>query len=59
MGAYILIIAFYAGTLSNSDSVSLATAEFTSQKTCEAAGEAYKSKFGTMKKTSVYVCVAK
>ena len=56
MMEYVLILAFYAGTLSGGDSVSLATITFQSSVECEAAGVASK-KLETLKKSFTFVCV--
>jgi hypothetical protein len=53
---WILIIAFYAGAVSNSDSVSLASVPgFINQQECMAAGNQVKS-FGTIHKAVSFVC---
>lgn len=56
---WILILVFYASTLSNGDSVSIVTQNFSTQKSCEAAGKQANNKFDTMMKSVKYICVEK
>ncbi len=55
---WILILTFYASTLSHGDSVSILSQEFSSKEKCEAAGKA-SNKFDTLMKSVKYICVEK
>jgi hypothetical protein len=57
MTAYILILMMHVGPMGDGNSNALTTAEFASQQTCEAAGQAAKTMAtGTVKEIK-YVCV--
>lgn len=59
MTTYILIFAFWAGALSDGDSVSLTNIEFSSKEKCEIAGKTAQGKFKTLMKSANFVCVEK
>lgn len=59
MKTFILILTFYSGALGHGDSVSLTTAEFSSQNKCLTAGKAAADEFSTFIKPAKFVCVEK
>ncbi len=56
---WVLILTFYASTLSKGDSSSMISQEFTSQAKCETAGKLVDNKFDTLMKSVKYICVEK
>lgn len=55
---WILILTFYASTLSKGDSVSMIAQEFSTKEKCLAAGKSA-NKFDTFMKSVKYICVEK
>lgn len=56
---WILILTFYASTMSKGDSSSMISQEFSSKDKCEEAGTKANSKFDTFMKSVKYICVEK
>jgi hypothetical protein len=56
---WVLVLLFYAGPLSDTDSVSIATHEFGSQQACIAAGKATSALTRTTTKVVKFTCVKK
>ena len=56
---WVLVLLFYAGPLSNADSVSIATQEFGSQQACIAAGKATQSLTRSTTKVVKFTCTKK
>ena len=59
MTTYILILAFWSGALSNHDSMAMVSTEFSSQESCQQAGETSVKQFQTMMKTVKFICSKK
>ncbi len=56
---WVLILTFYASSMSDSDSSSIFSQEFSSKEKCEAAGSRAHDKFDTLMKSVKYICVEK
>ena len=56
---WVLVLLFYAGPLSDTDSVSIATHEFGSQQACIAAGKATSALTRTTTKVVKFTCAKK
>ncbi len=56
---WILILTFYASTLSKGDSSSMIAQEFNTRAACESAGNQADNKFDTLMKSVKYICVEK
>ena len=56
---WVLILTFYASTLSNGDSSSMISQDFSSREKCELAGKLADKNFDTLMKSVKYICVEK
>ena len=56
---YVLILFAHVGLMGSGNSNALTTAEFSSESTCKAAGDAAKAMAGGTVKNITYVCMKK